>query len=142
MVIGMPKYSRTLKAADTVLSGRKATSNILHGRDDRLMVVVGPCSVHDPDAALEYARKLKEYADGAKEDLFMVMRVYFEKPRTTVGWKGLINGAHSQPPVEEEPQPDDLKRSGYGWNVLHQQGSATCQIITAGNSGAWTPGRL
>jgi 3-deoxy-7-phosphoheptulonate synthase len=61
------------------------------------MVVVGPCSVHDPDAALEYARKLKGYADGAKEDLFLVMRVYFEKPRTTVGWKGLINGMYSFP---------------------------------------------
>lgn len=78
-----------------VLLGRDVTSKILHGLDDRLMVVVGPCSVHDPEAALEYARRLKIYADGAKEDLFIVMRVYFEKPRTTVGWKGLINGTHS-----------------------------------------------
>jgi len=78
-----------------VLAGREATSKILHGQDDRLMVVVGPCSVHDADAALEYARRLKEYADGAKDDLFLVMRVYFEKPRTTVGWKGLINGMYS-----------------------------------------------
>lgn len=81
----------TQKAANTVLTGRDATSKILHGIDDRLMVVVGPCSVHDPEAALEYATRLQEYAEGAKEDLFIVMRVYFEKPRTTVGWKGLIN---------------------------------------------------
>lgn len=57
------------------------------------MVVVGPCSVHDPEAALEFARRLQSYAEGSKEDLLIVMRVYFEKPRTTVGWKGLINGA-------------------------------------------------
>jgi phospho-2-dehydro-3-deoxyheptonate aldolase len=61
------------------------------GQDDRLLVVVGPCSIHDTKAALEYAEKLKEYALEAKEDLYIVMRVYFEKPRTTVGWKGLIN---------------------------------------------------
>jgi 3-deoxy-7-phosphoheptulonate synthase len=57
------------------------------------MVVVGPCSVHDPEAAIVYAKQLREYAKGAVEDLHIVMRVYFEKPRTTVGWKGLINGA-------------------------------------------------
>lgn len=61
------------------------------------MVVVGPCSVHDPESALEYANLLKEYAKGAEEDLFIVMRVYFEKPRTTVGWKGLINGEYFEP---------------------------------------------
>ncbi|KAG8798242.1 hypothetical protein FRC16_007635 [Serendipita sp. 398] len=81
----------SLNAVQTILSGRKAVSDILHGRDDRLMVVVGPCSVHDPDAAIVYAQKLREYAETAKEDLQVVMRVYFEKPRTTVGWKGLIN---------------------------------------------------
>ncbi|EIN12839.1 3-deoxy-7-phosphoheptulonate synthase [Punctularia strigosozonata HHB-11173 SS5] len=81
----------TLTGAQTVLEGRKATEAILRGYDDRIMVVVGPCSVHDIDAATEYAKKLKAYADGAKEDLHIVMRVYFEKPRTTVGWKGLIN---------------------------------------------------
>lgn len=78
-------------AAQTVLEGRLATENILHGDDDRLLVVVGPCSVHNVDSALEYARKLYGYAETAKDDLFIVMRVYFEKPRTTVGWKGLIN---------------------------------------------------
>lgn len=81
----------TLMAAQTVLHGRLATENILKGDDDRLMVVVGPCSVHNVPAALEYATRLKAYADSAKDDLHIVMRVYFEKPRTTVGWKGLIN---------------------------------------------------
>lgn len=81
----------TLAAAQTVIEGRQATENILRGDDDRLMVVVGPCSVNDVDAALEYAKNLHAYAEQAKEDLHIVMRVYFEKPRTTVGWKGLIN---------------------------------------------------
>ncbi|KDQ62404.1 hypothetical protein JAAARDRAFT_30311 [Jaapia argillacea MUCL 33604] len=81
----------TLSAAETVLEGRKTVEAILRGDDDRLMVVVGPCSVHNVDAALEYARRLRAYALQAAPDLFIVMRVYFEKPRTTVGWKGLIN---------------------------------------------------
>jgi len=81
----------SLGAAQTVLEGRKATEAIFRGTDDRLIVVVGPCSVHDVDAALEYAHKLRAYAETAKEDLHIIMRVYFEKPRTTVGWKGLIN---------------------------------------------------
>ncbi|KAH9854751.1 3-deoxy-7-phosphoheptulonate synthase [Lenzites betulinus] len=81
----------TLAAAETVLAGRRATENILHSRDDRLVVVVGPCSVHNIDSALEYARLLRDYAETAKDELHIIMRVYFEKPRTTVGWKGLIN---------------------------------------------------
>lgn len=81
----------TLLAAQTVLQGRMAVTNILKGDDDRLLVVVGPCSVNNVDAARDYARRLKTYADQAEEDLLIVMRVYFEKPRTTVGWKGLIN---------------------------------------------------
>lgn len=81
----------TLLAAHTILMGRRACEDILRGSDDRLLVVVGPCSVHNVKAALDYAKKLKEYADAAQEDLQIVMRVYFEKPRTTVGWKGLIN---------------------------------------------------
>jgi hypothetical protein len=83
---------RTVNAVRTVLLGRAETTAILNGKDDRLMVVVGPCSVHDPEDALEYAKGLREYAKSAKDDLLIVMRVYFEKPRTTVGWKGLING--------------------------------------------------
>ncbi|KVP89172.1 phospho-2-dehydro-3-deoxyheptonate aldolase [Burkholderia ubonensis] len=70
---------------------RKAIGDILHGRDDRLLIVVGPCSIHDHDQALEYAHRLKAAADALKDDLLITMRVYFEKPRTTVGWKGYIN---------------------------------------------------
>jgi 3-deoxy-7-phosphoheptulonate synthase len=76
---------------DTVLAGRAQVENVLNGRDKRLLVVVGPCSVHDPLAAGEYATVLREQADRLSDDLLIVMRVYFEKPRSTVGWKGLIN---------------------------------------------------
>jgi len=70
---------------------RKAITDLLHGRDDRLLVVVGPCSIHDHDQAMDYARLLKSAADALRGELLVVMRVYFEKPRTTVGWKGYIN---------------------------------------------------
>ena len=70
---------------------RKAIQNIVHGKDDRLLVIMGPCSIHDPAAALEYAQRLKTLRDKYADTLEVVMRVYFEKPRTTVGWKGLIN---------------------------------------------------
>jgi len=79
------------QAAETVYRARREIQRILHGEDDRLLVVVGPCSVHDPAAAMEYATRLCEYREALKNDLMIVMRVYFEKPRTTVGWKGLIN---------------------------------------------------
>jgi 3-deoxy-7-phosphoheptulonate synthase len=78
-------------AAQTTLQARAEIHRILTGEDDRLLVVVGPCSIHDPKAALEYARLLKAMKEETKDDLVIVMRVYFEKPRTTVGWKGLIN---------------------------------------------------
>ncbi|KAJ2161086.1 hypothetical protein GGF46_001757 [Coemansia sp. RSA 552] len=78
-------------AAASIVKGRKAAEAIIRGEDDRLLVIVGPCSIHNPAAALEYADYLKEYADAAVDDLCIIMRVYFEKPRTTVGWKGLIN---------------------------------------------------
>src|SRR6266705_4873453 len=77
-----------------VAEARNAVAGILHGQDDRLLVVVGPCSIHDPHAALDYARRLRTQADALSEDLLVVMRVYFEKPRSTVGWKGLINDPH------------------------------------------------
>ena len=77
-----------------VESSRAAISRVLHGADDRLVVVVGPCSIHDHGQAMEYARQLKAQADALKDDLLIVMRVYFEKPRTTVGWKGYINDPH------------------------------------------------
>ncbi|MCT8567568.1 3-deoxy-7-phosphoheptulonate synthase [Glaesserella parasuis] len=70
---------------------RKVISDIIHKRDKRQLIVIGPCSIHDPVSALEYARKLKVLADKVSDKLYIVMRVYFEKPRTTVGWKGLIN---------------------------------------------------
>ena len=79
------------RAAETVAHARRTIHNILSGEDDRLLVIVGPCSIHDPDAAREYAAKLRQAADAIAENVFVVMRVYFEKPRTTVGWKGLIN---------------------------------------------------
>ncbi|WP_091571530.1 3-deoxy-7-phosphoheptulonate synthase [Micromonospora sediminicola] len=77
--------------AEAVVAGRRAVGRVLDRDDDRLLVVVGPCSVHDPAAALEYAGRLREVADRVADDLLVVMRVYFEKPRSTVGWKGLIN---------------------------------------------------
>jgi len=78
-------------AAQTTLQARNAIHNILARKDERLLVIVGPCSIHDADAALEYAQKLRQAANHLQENLLIVMRVYFEKPRTTVGWKGLIN---------------------------------------------------
>ena len=79
------------RAVDTVAAARRAVHRILQGRDDRLVVVVGPCSIHDPAAALDYARRLAAQRGRLAGELEIVMRVYFEKPRTTVGWKGLIN---------------------------------------------------
>jgi len=78
-------------AANTVFKARQEIHRILHDEDDRLLVIIGPCSVHDPQAAREYAERLKVLQQALKDDLLIVMRVYFEKPRTTVGWKGLIN---------------------------------------------------
>ncbi len=78
-------------AGKTVSHARSTIHNILTNEDDRILVIAGPCSIHDPDAAREYADRLKKIGDELAEDLFIVMRVYFEKPRTTVGWKGLIN---------------------------------------------------
>lgn len=80
--------------AEHVTSSRAVIQSILEQADDRLVVVVGPCSIHDPEAALDYAARLKVLADEVAQDIFVVMRVYFEKPRTTVGWKGLINDPH------------------------------------------------
>jgi 3-deoxy-7-phosphoheptulonate synthase len=81
----------TSMIAETVGAARQAVHRLLHGQDDRLVVVIGPCSIHDPKAALEYAERLAAERRRHAEDLEIIMRVYFEKPRTTVGWKGLIN---------------------------------------------------
>ncbi|MBM4269123.1 MAG: 3-deoxy-7-phosphoheptulonate synthase [Deltaproteobacteria bacterium] len=82
------------RGSTTVARAREEVSSILSGEDDRLVAVVGPCSIHDPAAAMEYAHQLKQVAEELRDDLCVVMRVYFEKPRTTVGWKGLINDPH------------------------------------------------
>lgn len=81
-------------AAAAVMEGRQVIRDILDGKDKRLFVVIGPCSIHDVKAALEYGNRLKELSEQVKDSIYLVMRVYFEKPRTTVGWKGLINDPH------------------------------------------------
>jgi len=93
-----------------VVNTRSGIRRILHGKDDRLLVIIGPCSIHDPDAALEYARKLKPLRDKYADTLEIVMRVYFEKPRTTVGWKGLIN----------DPYLDESFRIDEGLRIARQ----------------------
>lgn len=85
---------------ETVLRGRRDAVSVVTQRDDRLLVMVGPCSIHDPEAALEYCQRLKELADRLSGDLVVIMRAYLEKPRTTVGWKGLIN----DPDIDESYQ--------------------------------------
>jgi 3-deoxy-7-phosphoheptulonate synthase len=85
------EFPLTATSAETTFEARQAIHRILHGADDRLLVIIGPCSIHDVNAALEYAGRLAAVKDALKADLLIVMRVYFEKPRTTVGWKGLIN---------------------------------------------------
>ncbi len=87
----MREFACTKEVSETVFAARQAMHRILHGMDDRMIVVIGPCSIHDTAAALEYADRLKPVRDRLKGELEIVMRVYFEKPRTTVGWKGLIN---------------------------------------------------
>jgi len=94
----------TERAVQTVLSGRRALEAILDGRDKRLFVVVGPCSIHDPLAGLDYARRLRSLAEEVADTLVLVMRVYFEKPRTSVGWKGFVN----------DPRMDDSFRIDEG----------------------------
>lgn len=85
------EFPTTELAAETTYQARQGVHRILHGADDRLVVVIGPCSIHDYEAAMEYARKLAAVREQYAADLLILMRVYFEKPRTTVGWKGLIN---------------------------------------------------
>ena len=87
----LEKFPITDAASNTVFEARQAIHNMLVDQDDRLLVIIGPCSIHDPKAALEYAQRLKVLREKHAGELEVVMRVYFEKPRTTVGWKGLIN---------------------------------------------------
>ncbi len=84
----------THEAADMIHQTRENISKLVHGHDDKLLVVIGPCSIHDPEAAIEYAKRLLPLRKKYQEQLLIVMRVYFEKPRTTIGWKGLINDPH------------------------------------------------
>ena len=88
----MRQHPRTDAATRTVIAARHDFHNILVGKDDRLAVIVGPCSIHDPKAAMDYANRLVALRETLGDRLEIIMRVYFEKPRTTVGWKGLING--------------------------------------------------
>jgi 3-deoxy-7-phosphoheptulonate synthase len=88
------EFPITERAAQVTFETRQAVHRVLHGADDRLLAIVGPCSIHDPKAALEYASQLKVEKERHASELVLVMRVYFEKPRTTVGWKGLINDPH------------------------------------------------
>ena len=87
-------FPTDIEAANTVACARQRIQSILTGKDNRLLVIVGPCSVHDINAAKDYATQLKRLRDRYSASLEVVMRVYFEKPRTTVGWKGLINDPH------------------------------------------------
>ena len=87
----LEKFPATQEIKQTVAGARSAISNILSNKDDRVLVIIGPCSIHDTEAALDYAAKLAPLREKYKDTLEVVMRVYFEKPRTTVGWKGLIN---------------------------------------------------
>lgn len=90
----LAKLKESAACTQNILATRASIHNILYGEDDRLLVVVGPCSIHDTKAGLEYANRLLELRNKLSDDLLIVMRVYFEKPRTTVGWKGLINDPH------------------------------------------------
>ena len=87
----LEKFPASDVAVKTVKQARKQAHNIIHQKDDRLLVVIGPCSIHDPKSALEYAARIKAMREKYQDTLEIIMRVYFEKPRTTVGWKGLIN---------------------------------------------------
>ncbi|MBK1734037.1 3-deoxy-7-phosphoheptulonate synthase [Halorhodospira abdelmalekii] len=100
----------TEKARRVVLDSRETLRNILDGRDQRIFAVVGPCSIHDPQAALDYARRLKALHDELSDSIYLVMRVYFEKPRTTVGWKGLVN----------DPNMDDSFRIDKGLRMARE----------------------
>lgn len=100
----------TEDSLQTVLKGRRDAAEIVMGQNDRLLVVVGPCSIHDPATALEYADRLKALSEKLSDDLCIIMRAYLEKPRTTVGWKGLIN----------DPDMDESYKINKGLNVSRQ----------------------
>ena len=104
----LERFPATERVSKSVFEGREGIHNILHNDDDRLLVVIGPCSIHDPEAAIEYGQRLVKLREKYKGTLEVVMRVYFEKPRTTVGWKGLIN----DPYLDDSYQLNDGLRIG------------------------------
>ena len=104
----LERFPATERASKAVVDGRNAIHNILHKNDDRLLVVIGPCSIHDPEAALDYGQRLVKLREKYADTLEVVMRVYFEKPRTTLGWKGLIN----DPYLDDSYQLNDGLRIG------------------------------
>ncbi|KAK3292401.1 uncharacterized protein B0H64DRAFT_228045 [Chaetomium fimeti] len=106
-------------ALETVIKGRREAVGVIMGRNDRLLVIVGPCSIHDPATAIEYATRLKELSDKLSDDLVIVMRAYLEKPRTTVGWKGLIN----------DPDIDETFKINKGLRVSRQ---LFCDLTSTG----------
>ncbi|EHA51264.1 3-deoxy-7-phosphoheptulonate synthase [Pyricularia oryzae] len=115
----MEEIPITKAALETVVRGRQEAVACVIGRDDRLLVIVGPCSIHDPAAALEYCQRLKALADKLSDDLCIVMRAYLEKPRTTVGWKGLIN----------DPDIDQTFKINKGLRISRQ---IFCDLTSAG----------
>ena len=112
------KLPLTDKAFTTVMKGRETLRNILDRKDKRLFVVVGPCSIHDPVAGLDYARRLKALQAEVEDTMVLVMRVYFEKPRTTTGWKGYIN----------DPFMDDSFRVDVGMERARQFLLDVCEL--------------
>lgn len=106
----LDKYPLKQQQVDFIASSRKTIENIIAGKDKRLMVIIGPCSIHDPKAALEYAQRLKKISDELSDKLFIVMRVYFEKPRTTIGWKGLVNDPNLDESYEMEKGLDIARK--------------------------------
>ena len=104
------EYVLTPEVTELVIQARSAASKIIKGQDDRMLAIVGPCSIHDPGAALEYASLLRKAIEQYQDDLDIVMRVYFEKPRTTIGWKGLIN----------DPYLDNTFNINYGLRIARK----------------------
>ena len=96
------KYPLTDEISKLVYGTRNEVSQILHGKDDRLIAVVGPCSIHDPNSAEEYAKLLIDEKQKYEEDILLIMRVYFEKPRTSIGWKGPVSYTHLTLPTNRE----------------------------------------
>jgi 3-deoxy-7-phosphoheptulonate synthase len=123
------KLPLTLNAARTVMQGRDALRNILDRKDHRLFVVVGPCSIHDPVAGIDYARRLKALAEEVSDTLLLVMRVYFEKPRTTTGWKGYIN----------DPDMDDSFHVDKGMEKAREFLLQVCELGLATGTEALDP---